>query len=74
MKKPEQLAREKIDRLLTDAGWALQDRDAFDRNAVVGVAVRESQLPVGPCDYLLFIKGKATGVIWSSYLAIGRPL
>ena len=29
----------------------------------MGVAVREFQLPSGPCDYLLFIDGKAAGVI-----------
>ncbi len=60
---PEQHARQKIDRLLTAAGWVLQDRDRFDRNAALGVAVREFQLPAGPCDYLLFIAGKAAGVI-----------
>ncbi|MGE0651113.1 MAG: hypothetical protein AB7P12_05115, partial [Alphaproteobacteria bacterium] len=53
----------KIDRLLIDAGWTLQDRDTFDRNAALGVAVREFPLPAGPCDYLLFIAGKAAGVI-----------
>ncbi|HET7674995.1 MAG TPA: DEAD/DEAH box helicase family protein, partial [Gammaproteobacteria bacterium] len=63
MQNPEQQARTKIDRLLTDAGWVLQDRDEFDRNAAFGVAVREFALPAGFCDYLLFIKGKAAGVI-----------
>jgi type I restriction enzyme R subunit len=60
---PEQIAREKIDRLLAEAGWVLQDREEFDRNAAPGVAVREFQLPAGPCDYLLFVAGKAAGVI-----------
>jgi type I site-specific restriction endonuclease len=60
---PEQIARNHVDRLLTDAGWALQDRSDFDRNAALGVAVREFQLPAGPCDYLLFVAGKAAGVI-----------
>ena len=32
-------------------------------NAGVGVAVREFALPNGPCDYLLFVGGKAAGVI-----------
>lgn len=63
MKLPEQLAREKIDQLLSAAGWALQDREQFDRNASLGVVVREFPLPAGPCDYLLFIDGKAAGVI-----------
>ncbi len=60
---PEQLARQTIDALLTAAGWALQDRDQFDRNAALGVAVREFPLLAGPCDYLLFIDGRAAGVI-----------
>ncbi|WP_417796572.1 DEAD/DEAH box helicase family protein [Terasakiella pusilla] len=63
MKTPEQKAREVIDRLLSEAGWTLQNPDEFDRNAALGVAVREFQLPAGPCDYLLFIAGKAAGVI-----------
>jgi type I restriction enzyme R subunit len=49
--------------MLLSAGWVLQDRSEFDRNAALGVAVREFSLPAGPCDYLLFIDGKAAGVI-----------
>lgn len=60
---PEQKSRQSIDALLSASGWALQDRDSFDRSAALGVAVREFQLPAGPCDYLLFIAGKAAGVI-----------
>lgn len=60
---PEQLARLKIDKLLEDAGWIIQDMSAFNRNAAIGVAVREFQLPAGPCDYLLFVGGKAAGVV-----------
>ncbi|TNE39565.1 MAG: DEAD/DEAH box helicase [Alphaproteobacteria bacterium] len=60
---PEQEARQQIDRLLTAAGWVLQDRDEFNRNASLGVAVREFQLPSGACDYMLFVDGKAAGVI-----------
>lgn len=63
MTTPEQLAREKIDALLKAAGWIIQDMKDFNRNASLGVAVREFQLPAGPCDYLLFIEGKAAGVI-----------
>lgn len=63
MQQPEQQARTKIDRLLTDSGWVLQDRDSFDRNASLGVAVREFPLPAGFCDYLLFVDGKAAGVV-----------
>ena len=60
---PEQRAREKIDALLTAAGWIIQDNADFNRNAGEGVAVREFTLPNGPCDYLLFVAGKAAGVI-----------
>lgn len=63
MTTPEQLARQKIDSLLSAAGWIIQDRANFNRNAAMGVAVREFSLPAGPCDYLLFVKGKAAGVI-----------
>ena len=60
---PEQLAREKIDALLKAAGWVIQDSTAFNRNAAEGVAVREFQLPTGPCGYLVFVGGKMAGVI-----------
>ena len=63
MATPEAKARAKIDELLVAAGWILQDKDEFNRNAGIGVAVREFQLPSGPCDYLLFVGGKAAGVI-----------
>lgn len=60
---PEQLAREEIDSLLHAAGWIIQDMSDFNRNAGEGVAVREFGTKAGPCDYLLFVGGKACGVI-----------
>ena len=63
MLTPEQLVREKLDCLLTSAGWAIQNPQDFNRNASLGVAVREFQLATGPCDYLLFVAGKAAGVV-----------
>lgn len=63
MLTPEQKARQEIDKRLSAAGWVLQNPDEFNRNAALGVAVREFQLTTGPCDYLLFVKGKAAGVI-----------
>jgi type I restriction enzyme R subunit len=60
---PEQRARECIDALLRAAGWIIQDNADFNRNASDGVAVREFALPNGPCDYLLFVGGKAAGVV-----------
>ncbi|MBD3756280.1 MAG: DEAD/DEAH box helicase family protein [Gammaproteobacteria bacterium] len=63
MLTPEQKARQEIDKRLSAASWVLQNPDEFNRNAALGVAVREFQLTTGPCDYLLFVKGKAAGVI-----------
>ncbi len=61
--KPEERARRKIDKLLTSAGWTIQDVNEININASLGVAVREFPLETGPTDYLLFIEGKAAGVI-----------
>lgn len=63
MTAPEEKARENIDRLLSLAGWEIQSNEEFNRKAALGVAVREFQLSSGPCDYLLFVDGKAAGVI-----------
>jgi type I restriction enzyme R subunit len=60
---PEQLARQRIDSLLTAAGWTIQNKAGFNRNAAIGIAVREFSLPNGEADYLLFVGGKAAGVI-----------
>jgi hypothetical protein len=59
---PEARARERIDALLTAAGWVIQDREEMNLGAALGVAVREYPLPAGPCDYLLFIDRRACGV------------
>lgn len=63
MIRPEDIARSKIDSLLLSAGWIIQDPAEFNRNEALGIAVREFQLTTGPCDYLLFVAGKAAGVI-----------
>ncbi|MGE4088356.1 MAG: type I restriction-modification enzyme R subunit C-terminal domain-containing protein [Immundisolibacter sp.] len=60
---PEAQARAAIDSLLVAAGWTVQVMADFNRHASEGVAVREFPLPSGPCDYLLFVGGKACGVI-----------
>ena len=72
MATPEQIARQKIDKLLEAAGWVLQDRDEFNKNEAIGVAVREFPMSSGTCDYLLFVDGKAAGVIEAK--KIGSPL
>jgi type I restriction enzyme R subunit len=60
---PEQKARIEIDRRLENAGWRVCGRSEFSA-AVSAVAVRESILQGGlEADYLLFINGKAIGVL-----------
>ncbi|HEV2592753.1 MAG TPA: hypothetical protein VGU02_12770, partial [Gaiellaceae bacterium] len=62
---PEALARETIDRALTNAGWVVQDMAALNVSAGRGVAVREFPLVSGHgfADYLLYADGKAVGVV-----------
>lgn len=61
---PEEKAREQIDKLLIEAGWVIQDRSTFNRNAALGVAVQEFLMADNTeADYFLFIDGKACGVI-----------
>ena len=61
--KPEQKARQNIDRLLTAAGWVIQDREQMNLGESLGIAVREYPMSSGPTDYLLFIDRRAIGVI-----------
>lgn len=61
---PEEIARQQIDEKLTQASWLVQDRKEFDRFAGIGVACREFVMEDGTeADYLLFVDGKAAGVI-----------
>ena len=61
--KPEEKARVKIDKWLTDAGWKVINRDEFEANSTA-VAVREGLLKGNKeVDYFLFINGKAVGVL-----------
>jgi type I restriction enzyme R subunit len=62
--EPEKVARETIDKLLTQAGWLVCDASQVNIHAARGVAIREFPLPGhGFADYLLYIDGKAAGVI-----------
>jgi len=47
---PEARARANIDKMLTEAGFVLQDMKSFNRTASLGVAVREFQTNSGPVD------------------------
>ncbi|MFO1244399.1 MAG: type I restriction-modification enzyme R subunit C-terminal domain-containing protein [Ramlibacter sp.] len=62
---PEARARANIDALLAAAGWAVQDLKHANLHAARGVAIRE--FPLNPgfgfADYLLYVDGKACGVI-----------
>src|SRR3990172_11005335 len=63
MADPEQLARENIDALLEQCGWAVQDKNAANLSASRGVAVRELSFKTGEPDYTLFVDGKAIGTV-----------
>src|SRR5829696_7856128 len=65
MPASEVLARGTIDTALAAAGWCVQDAAAVNLSAGRGVAVREFPLRrgYGFADYLLYVDGKAAGVI-----------
>jgi type I restriction enzyme, R subunit len=64
MPSPEELAREKIDVLLQQCGWVLQNRSTINLSASRGVAIREALLKGrDEVDYLLFVDGKAIGTV-----------
>jgi type I restriction enzyme R subunit len=63
MPAPEQSARAGIDAQLAAAGWAVQDVKELNLHAARGVAVREMQSHGGPADYILFVDGKALGIV-----------
>jgi len=62
---PEKQAREEIDHLLEAAGWHVCDASEANIHAARGVAIREFPLKSGHgfADYLLYVDGKAAGVI-----------
>ena len=55
---PEQIARDTIDRQLTECGWIIQKKKQINLNAGLGVAVTEYQTEIGPADNILFVDGK----------------
>jgi len=59
----EQIARDKIDARLGEAGWQVQDRTSIEFTVGQGIAVREYPTDVGPADYVLFVDRQAVGVI-----------
>src|SRR6185436_14289008 len=58
-------ARVEIDAALETAGWVVQNREEMNLSVAQGVAIREFKLKHGHgyADYLLFVAGKAVGVL-----------
>lgn len=65
MPTAEDKAREHIDKALEKSGWKVQDTKSAHLNAGRGVALRNVPLANGHgfANYLLYIDGKAVGVI-----------
>jgi type I restriction enzyme R subunit len=65
MPAPEESARQQIDGALSGAGWSVQDIGEANVHAARGVAIREFPLKQGHgfADYLLYVDGKAAGVV-----------
>ncbi len=61
--KPEERARQRIDTMLTEAGWIIQDRKEFNLGVGLGVAIREFSLRTGSADYALVIDREVVGVV-----------
>ncbi|MDA3943800.1 MAG: DEAD/DEAH box helicase family protein [Bacteroidetes bacterium] len=60
---PEQIARDKIDKMLIEAGWIVQSKNEVDLGAGKGVALREYQAETKFADYVLFVDKKPVGII-----------
>lgn len=61
----EAQVRAELDRMLREAGWAIQDNTAvqLDLDSHQGVAVREVTVGTGRADYLLYVAARLVGVI-----------
>ena len=69
---PEDRARQDIDRQLGQCGWVVQDKGQMNISAALGVAVREFPMLTGEVDHLLYVRGKAIGVLEAK--PTGHPL
>ena len=71
---PEQKAREKIDRMLAQTGWSVQDKARIDFGRSRGIAVREYPTDTGPADYVLLVERRPAGGLrarlWAGYTTL----
>lgn len=73
-KTPEQITRDRIDQMLTEAGWSVQDKNQIDFGKAGGIAVREYPTDRGPADYVLFVERKPIGVIEAKRPEMGQNI
>ncbi|MNU64536.1 Type-1 restriction enzyme R protein [compost metagenome] len=71
---PEQIARDRIDKMLDAAGWLVQSKDKVNLTAGIGIALRETNTESGAADYILFVNSKAVGVIEAKAEDLGYKL
>lgn len=71
---PEQIARDKIDQMLVEAGWLVQSKEEVNLAAGIGIALREANTVSGSADYILFVNSKAVGVIEAKAEDLGYKL
>jgi type I restriction enzyme R subunit len=71
---PEQKARDRIDKMLENAGWIVQHKKKIDLSAGKGVAIREYQTDKGPADYVLFVDREPVGIIEAKREEAGHKL
>ena len=71
---PEQIARDKIDQMLIEAGWLVQSKDKLNLSAGIGIALRETNTESGSADYILFVNSRAVGVIEAKAEDLGYKL
>jgi len=71
---PEQTARDNIDKLLRNAGWAIQSAKKINWNESLGIAIKEYQTDVGPADYVLFVDRKPVGIVEAKKEEVGQNL
>jgi type I restriction enzyme R subunit len=71
---PEQIARDNIDKLLRNAGWAIQSAKKINWNESTGIAIKEYQTDVGPADYVLFVDRKPVGIVEAKKEEAGQNL